>query len=110
MSDGERLTIGNKGVEAMDAIILWNLIGVAGALFVMFTITLVCFIEAVKMFYFRIGPGMGGFPVDWWDYPFIPVFGYFITTLIAALATVLIAQNCVENILEALRSAELINF
>ena len=62
------------------------------------------------MFYFRCGPGMGGVPVDWWDYPFIPVFGYFIITLIAAFATVWVTQNCVESILEALRRAELINF
>ena len=62
------------------------------------------------MFYFKCGPGMGGVPVDWWDYPFIPVFGYFIITLIVALATVLIIQDCAESILEELRIAELINF
>ena len=90
--------------------ILWNLACVAGTCFGILLTTWFYFTKAVKMFYFRCGPGMGGVPVDWWNYPLIPVFGYFIITLIAALATVCITQDCVENILEALRSAELINF
>lgn len=96
--------------ESIAMYILWNLACVAGVCFGVLFITWFCFTEAVKMFYFRCGPGMGGVPVDWWDYPFIPVFGYFIITLIVVLAMVCITQNCVENILEALRSAELVNF
>lgn len=96
--------------ESIVMYILWNLTCVAGTCFGILLITWFCFTKAVKMFYFRCGPGMGGVPVDWRDYPFIPVFGYLIITLIAALATVLVTQDCVENILEALRSAELINF
>lgn len=69
-----------------------------------------CFTKAVELFHSVLGRGSDGLPCDWWDYPFIPVFGYFITTLIAALATDLIVQNCVENILDTLRSAGAINF
>ncbi len=90
--------------------ILYNLAHITGMIFAALGITWFCFTGAVKRFYFRCGPGMGGIPCDWWDDPFIPVFGCFIITLIAALATVLIAQISVGNILEALQSAELINF
>lgn len=96
--------------ESIVMFILCELACGAGTLLGMLLITWFCFTKAVKMFYFRCGPGMGGVPVDWWDYPFIPVFGYFIITLIAALATVLIIQDCAESILEELRIAELINF
>lgn len=96
--------------ESIVNFILYNLFQLTGVIFAALGITGVCFIKAVKMFYFKIGPGIGGVPFDWWDYPFIPVFGYFIITLITALATVFVVQICVENILDALRSAELINF
>jgi len=96
--------------ESIVMYILWNLTCVAGTYFGILLTTWICFTEAVKMFHLKCGPGPGGIPCDWWDYPFIPVFGYFIITLFAALATVCITQDCVENILEALRSAELINF
>lgn len=91
-------------------LILYNLAYLTGIIFATLGITWYCFTKAVKMFYMRIRPGILGIPYDLWDYPFIPVFGYFITTLITALATVLITQIRVENILEALRSAGMINF
>lgn len=106
--------IGSKGVETVDKsiviYILWNLINVAGIYLGTLLTTWICFTEAVKMFHLRCGPGPGGIPCDWWDYPFIPVFGYFVITLFVAFVAVWIAQIGVENILEALRSAELINF
>ena len=67
----------------------------------------IAFVEAAQMFESKCGPG---FPGTWWEYPFVPVFGYFVTTIITALAMVLITRHCVENILEALRNAGMINF
>lgn len=90
--------------------ILWNLTCIAGTYLGILLITWICFTEAAKMFHLRCGRGPGGIPCDWWDYPFIPVFGYFVITLFAAVAAVCLTQDCVEKILEVLRSAELINF
>lgn len=96
--------------ESIATYILWNLICIAGIYLGILLATWICFTEAVKMFRLRCGRGPGGVPCDWWDYPFIPVFGYFIITLFLALAAVCLTQGCVEKIMEALRIAELINF
>lgn len=96
--------------KSVTTFILYNLAYLTGIIFAALGITWYCFTKTVKMFYMRIRPGILGVPYDWWDYPFIPVFGYFVVTIISALAMVLVTQDCVENILEALRSAGVINF
>lgn len=92
------------------AYILGKLALFIGAYLIALAVTTVCFIEAAKLFKSKCGPGLGGILCDWWEYPFVPVFGYCIVTLIAMLVVVFVAKDCIEDILEALRSAGAINF
>lgn len=70
-------------------------------------ITWMCFVSAAKLFKRQCGPR---FPAGWWEYPFLPVFGYYCITLLFILLTVLITQNSVKDILQNLRHYGMINF